>query len=404
MSIKTRKDHRYDMKKRKAMEEHLQIIARIARDKVDGYDFPNFYPRATQMLFEYLYSARVPVNIRNQENNTLLHVACASGHIGVVKVLLSRGAKVDVKNNLGLTPEQLADNYIQDIISLKNKAYDSFGKESVFIKEIMKFETDYKAHLEKQLRLKQMTIIGWFLNNFILYQRQQKAQKLQKYIGLARKEEDDSALVSYLEDELAEHKQSRGNDTGIFGTSMFFSGIAEILERVHDNENDYDYVRLSTNIRKATLNYRLQQTELREKETAQKLNDVTIALEKEKENNAQDKVRFEQIINRNKDEMELRQREQELKHSQELAKLSSLLDKQATKHAEEMEALELRIMSKIAAKQSSINKAEAPPEKGLAQAAGEHGIFVLPANTPKSGNNKHIQTATEQKLTSNILN
>ncbi len=388
--------YKYDMKKRKAEGEHLQVIARIVRDKVST--LPNFYPHDTQALFEYLYAAKVPVNLRNQENNTLLHVACANGHIGVIKVLLSRGAKIEVINNHGLTPEQLADNYIQDILSLKNQAYDSFGKESIFIREIIKFESEYKAHLEKQLRRKQMTFIGWFLNNFILFQRQQKAQKLKKYIELARKEGDDSALVSHLRGELAEHNKAKGNDTGIFGTSMFFSSIEELLERVDENQDDYEYVRLSTNIRKATLYYRLQQAEINEMETAQKLNETALALEKEKEKNVNDKERFELIIKSYKEDME-RQKDQELKNSQELANLSSLLDKQAIKHAEEMEALELRIMSKIAAKQSGANKPEALPEKGLAQAAGEHGIFVPPTNTPKSGNSNNIQIATEQRFT-----
>ena len=373
---------RFDMKKKKAEDEHLQIIARIARDKVDNDDFPNFYPRNIQALFEYLYAAKVLVNLRNQENNTLLHVACASGHIGVVKVLLTRGAKIDVKNGLGLTPEQLADNYIQDIISLKNKSYDSFGKESIFMKEIMKFETEYKAHLEKQLRLKQVTIIGWFLNNFILYQRQQKAQKLQKYIGLARKEEDDSALVTHLEAELAEHRQLRGNDTGIFGTSMFFSGIAEILERVHDNQDDYDYVRLSTNIKKATLYYRLQQTELREKETAQKLSEVTIALEQEKENNAKDKQRLNQLeeqLKQNKTEIEQWKKEQEHKYS------------------EDMKAFRTDIMAMLSNQQNSKEDGRPQKHKGIAEAAGEQGIFAPTRVIPIVTSNLNTKPVTEQR-------
>lgn len=373
---------RYDMKKRKSEDEHLQIIARIARDKVDSDDFPSFYPRNIQALFEYLYAAKVPVNIRNQENNTLLHVACASGHIGVVKVLLSRGAKVDVKNNLGLTPEQLADNYIKNIISLKNKAYDSFGKESTFIKEIMKFENEYKTHLEKQLRRKQMSIIGWFLNNFILYQRQQKAIKLQKYIELARKEGDDSRLVSHLETELEEHKRANGNDTGLFGTSMFFSGISEILQGVYENQDDYDYVRLATNIRKATFDFRLREAEKNERETAQKLNEVTIALEQEKENNAKDKQRLnelEEMLKQNKTEMEQWKKEQEHKYS------------------EDMKAFRMDIMAMLSNQQNSKEDVRPQKDKGIAEAAGEHGIFSPTQVTPAAASSSNSKSAIEKK-------
>ena len=373
---------RYDMKKRKAIEEHLQIISRIARDKVNDHNFPNFFPRVTQKLFEYLYSSRVPVNIRNQENNTLLHVACASGHIGVIKVLLSRGAKIDVKNGLGLTPEQLADNYIQDIISLKNKAYDSFGKESIFLKEIMKFEADYKAHLEKQVRLKQMTIIGWFLNNFILYQRQQKADKLQKYIGLARKEGDDSRLVTHLETELEEHKKANGNDTGLFGTSMFFSGISEILQGVYENQDDYDYVRLATNIRKATFDFRLREAEKNERETAHKLNEVTIALEQEREKNAKDKEKLKQLeemLEQNKANMEQWKKEQEHKFS------------------EDMNAFRKDIMAMLSNQQNSKEDVRPQKVKGIAEAAGEHGIFAPAELIVPVASNLNTKPAIEQK-------
>lgn len=364
---------KYDMKKRKAQEEHLQVITRIARDKVN--DLPNFYPHGTQALFEYLYAAKVPVNLRNQENNTLLHVACASGHIGVIKVLLSRGAKIEVLNNNGLTPEQLADNYIKNILTLKNQAYDSFGKESIFLKEIMQFENNYKSHLEKQLRRKQMTIIGWFLNNFILFQRQQKALKLQRYIELARKEGDDSQLVSYLENELEEHKNANGNDTGLFGTSMFFSGIAEILNSVYENQDDYDYVRLATNIRKATFDFRLREAEKNERETAQKLNEVTIVLQQERDKNAQDKDRLEQMLN----EMKQKQKDQEHKHS------------------EDMKALEMRVMTMISSQLKGKDDINPPHGKGMAEAAGEHGIFAPPQLVPIAARSLHNQATTEQR-------
>lgn len=38
------------------------------------------------------------------EGNTALHIAASSGFSGAVKLLIDKGARLDVRNNKGLTP------------------------------------------------------------------------------------------------------------------------------------------------------------------------------------------------------------------------------------------------------------------------------------------------------------
>lgn len=46
----------------------------------------------------------VPVDCTDEEGNTALHFAAASGHEHLVRFLLRKGASVDSRNNYGWTP------------------------------------------------------------------------------------------------------------------------------------------------------------------------------------------------------------------------------------------------------------------------------------------------------------
>jgi len=48
------------------------------------------------------------INKKNEEGNTLLHIAVHEGNIGVAKYLVSHGADVNIKDKLDETPLQIA--------------------------------------------------------------------------------------------------------------------------------------------------------------------------------------------------------------------------------------------------------------------------------------------------------
>jgi ankyrin repeat protein len=50
------------------------------------------------------YSLTASLRETNQEGKTALHLACAEGHIDVIKILIDRRAPVDVLDSSGLTP------------------------------------------------------------------------------------------------------------------------------------------------------------------------------------------------------------------------------------------------------------------------------------------------------------
>lgn len=61
-------------------------------------------------VVKILMSNGADVNIKDSENNTALHHAAARGHNQTVSYLLDNGARMDVKGSLGMTPLEIALN------------------------------------------------------------------------------------------------------------------------------------------------------------------------------------------------------------------------------------------------------------------------------------------------------
>jgi ankyrin repeat protein len=64
--------------------------------------------RSSRIIAENLINAGEDVNARNNEGNTLLHIASAQNHYQIAEKLVRNGADKNIKNHLGLTPEKLA--------------------------------------------------------------------------------------------------------------------------------------------------------------------------------------------------------------------------------------------------------------------------------------------------------
>ncbi len=80
----------------------------------------------------------VDINICDWANNTLLHTACANGHLEVAKYLLGKNVNVDSENNGGETPLILAcETKNEDLIKLLiDNGANVFAKDSAPIKRI----------------------------------------------------------------------------------------------------------------------------------------------------------------------------------------------------------------------------------------------------------------------------
>lgn len=81
-------------------------------------------------LCEYLINKGLSLNEVSNDGNTALHIAAFYGHYDVVKLLLNYGAKINIKNNSGKLPKDLAmtkeikdllDYFENDPIILLNK-------------------------------------------------------------------------------------------------------------------------------------------------------------------------------------------------------------------------------------------------------------------------------------------
>ena len=81
-------------------------------------------------LCEYLINKGLLLNEVSNDGNTALHIAAFYGHYDVVKLLLNYGAKINIKNNSGKLPKDLAmtkeikdllDYFENDPIILLNK-------------------------------------------------------------------------------------------------------------------------------------------------------------------------------------------------------------------------------------------------------------------------------------------
>jgi cytohesin len=79
------------------------------------------YPQVVELL----QSGSVDVNETNTSGDTALHLACASGHLDIVKQLLHYGAAVNVTNKMGRTPVHEASiNNHEEVVTIlcKHKA------------------------------------------------------------------------------------------------------------------------------------------------------------------------------------------------------------------------------------------------------------------------------------------
>jgi ankyrin repeat protein len=86
-----------------------------------GFDINRNCPRATMTLFRVLtFVGRLRWRLGNREllntwlatleGTTMLHDALEHSNYAVVKMLLDNGARLDIKNKLGLTPVDIANN------------------------------------------------------------------------------------------------------------------------------------------------------------------------------------------------------------------------------------------------------------------------------------------------------
>ena len=64
-----------------------------------------------------ILDAGADVNASNDQENTALHLAALRGNDKVVQYLISRGAKLDVKNKQGKTPAEVAPKRTADLIA-----------------------------------------------------------------------------------------------------------------------------------------------------------------------------------------------------------------------------------------------------------------------------------------------
>ncbi|MDD9334629.1 MAG: ankyrin repeat domain-containing protein [Rickettsiaceae bacterium] len=80
-------------------DNNLQLLSLIARCKQD----PALINDIKGLLND------VDINYRDKDGDTFLHAAIQEEHQDVVKLLLERGAKIDIENNVGKTPLSLAN-------------------------------------------------------------------------------------------------------------------------------------------------------------------------------------------------------------------------------------------------------------------------------------------------------
>ena len=70
-------------------------------------------------VVEVLLGKGASIEARQKNNWTPLHLAAQNGHVGVVEVLLGNGASIEALNRFNRTPLQVAaGNHHTDIVSL----------------------------------------------------------------------------------------------------------------------------------------------------------------------------------------------------------------------------------------------------------------------------------------------
>ena len=74
------------------------------------------------LMFKKHIDAKTDLNLRDEEANTPLHNAALLGHVEIVNLLISNGAKINIKNGVGMTPLHEASNKEIAEILLANNA------------------------------------------------------------------------------------------------------------------------------------------------------------------------------------------------------------------------------------------------------------------------------------------
>ena len=116
------------------------------------------------------------LNHRYQYGDTLLHLACSTGNVDLIKLLLEKGGNVNVKNDQGLTPLQYAKNYqpknreLQSLLTsagaLEVRAEtpqmnEPFPTEQSFIDELMTQENLQERDINDATFLHQAAELGY---------------------------------------------------------------------------------------------------------------------------------------------------------------------------------------------------------------------------------------------------
>lgn len=56
------------------------------------------------MIISLLYQQLIAINEKDDDGNTVLHIACSAGHVKIVDALLHAGANCSTKNHFGKAP------------------------------------------------------------------------------------------------------------------------------------------------------------------------------------------------------------------------------------------------------------------------------------------------------------
>ncbi|XP_074008689.1 CARD- and ANK-domain containing inflammasome adapter protein-like [Numenius arquata] len=111
-----RKKHGRAIKKK---EKETQL-SRAAKPRKDHSDISIFDAVAKGYLSELEKTLKDnDINALNSSSETLLHVAAANGHLAIIEYLISKGAKIDVKDKKGRTPlHRAAENGHGDAVKV----------------------------------------------------------------------------------------------------------------------------------------------------------------------------------------------------------------------------------------------------------------------------------------------
>ena len=230
---------------------HRITIAKLWKLKKET--LPDYFPKDEFGLWKQLCAAKVPVNLRNEKNNTLLHEAYLHRHMGVVFLLLSRGADIDAVNNDLLTAADLAHEKRLTLVVLQQRAKQILETQSKCLREIIKIKDAYYAELQRDIEWARTSVVGGLVSNMVrLNNRRNVVISLERLIELATLEVDDTKLVTYLRNELTKHFSNKFlfwfKDRGLLNRSRLFESLLIVLRKINQNKHDYEFVRLANNL------------------------------------------------------------------------------------------------------------------------------------------------------------